>query len=312
MSKAGFSTADNDCKAYLGEEATLLYIETQEELGNVTRFLQSSDDTGATYWVGGKYSPDKGKFVWNSGAEIGPWAPWDQGHPDTQVPVTRVSAYTAAHAFKLRTEFQTVSNRYICELKSGLVEEEATPCYTDNDLVIVVDSSGSIGQSNYMVALEFTTRLAIAWADNPKNRLSVIIFASTSQAVFNLGQQLTVSEIRDKVYSIGYTGGGTQSHLGLNMALAQFTTYNGTVPKNMVFLTDGASGDPTATATSARNVNAAGVRSFSVGIGSSLNAGELLIIAGNKQDHVFDTTGFDNLLKLLQPVSESVCEGSKK
>ncbi len=257
--------------------------------------------------MGAKYSPDDGKFVWNSGADVGPWAPWDQGHPNSRLPVTRVSAYTTG-GLKLRTQFQTVSNRYICELRSGPIEEEPIPCYSDNDLVIVVDSSGSIGQSNYLVALEFTTRLALAWADNPTNHLSVIVYSNSAQTVFELGQKLSVNEIRDKVYSISYMGGGTASHLGLTKALEQFQQHSRSVPKNMVFLTDGASNDRQATATAAKNVQDAGVRSFSVGIGSGIGLDELLTIAGNETDHVFNTEGFADLLKLLQPVSLRVCD----
>lgn len=116
--QAGWTTGANDCKAYLGANATLLYIDTAEELAAVVSFLDGSDDTGSSYWTGGRYDPETAAFVWDSGVKVGTFVPWDQGHPDTSVPVTRVSAYTAAGSLKLRTEFQTVSNRYICELSA--------------------------------------------------------------------------------------------------------------------------------------------------------------------------------------------------
>lgn len=307
--QAAYTTAARDCYENLGEDATLLYIETQEELGNVTKFIRDSDDTGSTYWVGGKYDTAKKTFVWENGAEIGPWAPWDQGHPDTQTQLTRVYARTVGD-IKLRTQFNTVSSRYICELKTGEVEEEAQPCYEDNDLVIVADSSGSIGQTNYLVAMEFTTRLAIAWADNPSNRLSVLIFASDVQSIFSLNQNLTVSEIRDLIYNAPYLNGGTASFLALDRVVTEFQQNPRQVPLKLVFLTDGGSTDKAATKAAAQRVKAAGVQAYSVGIGSGIVADELLAIAGGDQTHVFNTDGFDDLLKLLRPVSQEVCDNN--
>lgn len=95
-----------------------MYIETAEELAAVTKYLQSSDDTGSTYWTGGKYDPASSTFIWDNGVQVGSFAPWQQGHPDTQLPVTRIAAYVAG-GVKLRTQFQTVSNRYICELNNS-------------------------------------------------------------------------------------------------------------------------------------------------------------------------------------------------
>ena len=230
--------------------------------------------------------------------------------PDTRTQLTRISANTVG-SLKLRTQFNTVSNRYICELKDDLPEEEPVPCYNDNDLVIVVDSSGSIGPDNYQIALEFVTRLAITWADNPKNRLAVIIYANDAQSIIGLADTLSVAQIKDKVYNAPYIAGGTASDLGLDRALLEFTSNQRAVPLNLVFMTDGSSNDPNATVASAQTVLAAGVRSFSVGIGSSINPTELEAIAGDDPTHVFNTDGFADLLKLLQPVSQNVCPDSK-
>ncbi len=245
--------------------------------------------------------------MWESDVEIGPWAPWDQGYPNTKTQLTRVFARTVGN-LKLRTQFNTVSTRYICEMKDGPEEEEAEPCYDDNDLVIAVDSSGSIGEVHYMVALEFTTKLAIAWADNPRNRLSVIIYGTGVQSILQLNQNLTVSQLRDVIYNAPYLKSVTNSHLALDRTLQEFQTNPRSVPNNLVFLTDGESTNPTATLASAQRVLSAGIRPFAVGIGSKIDSNELLAIAGNNDDHVFNTNGFDDLLKLLQPVSRRVCD----
>lgn len=213
---------------------------------------------------------------------------------------------------RFRTQFSTESTRYLCELRSGLEEEGALPCYNDNDLVIVVDSSGSIGQEHYAIALEFTTRLAIAWADNPQNRLAFIVYSTNAQRIIGLEDNLSVQEIRDTVYSAPYLNSGTASHLGLDLAFQQIQQSNRTtVPQNLVFLTDGASDSSLSTKSSAERVRDAGIKAFAVGIGENVVKDELLAIAGDKPEHVFNTDGFEDLLKLLLPVSKIVCEEAK-
>lgn len=305
--QAAYTTAQSDCRAFLGDDATLLYIETQEELANVTKFIRENDDTGSSYWVGGRYDPDRDTFVWENDVEVGPWAPWDQGHPNTKTQVTRVFARTVG-SLKLRTQFNTVTTRYICEMKEGEEEEEAEPCYNDNDLVIAVDSSGSIGEPDYMYALEFAARLATAWADNPNNRLSVLVYSTSVRPILSLNQNLTVAQLRDVIYNAPYLNASTNSHLALDTTIQEFQDNPRTVPHNLVFLTDGASTNQAATLVSAQNVQNAGIRSFSVGIGAAIKQAELEAIAGNDSGHVFNTGGFEDLLKLLQPVSRRVCD----
>lgn len=51
-----------------------------------------------------------------------------------------------------------------------------------------------------------------------------------------------------------------------------------------------------------------GIRTFAVGITSSINEQELEDIAGGNLDSVFLAPDFDKLLNLLRPVSLRVCK----
>ncbi|ODM91664.1 Vitrin [Orchesella cincta] len=290
-----------------GADGSLVSIETQEEHGNITEFLRATGDSGTLYWTSGKFNIEENVFEWGNGVQFSPTAPWSPGHPNSQLSLTGVTLYTVGSP-RLRTQFNTVSSRYICEIRLSEDGEEAEPCFSDNDLVIVVDSSSSIGQVNYLSALEFAAKLATAWVDNPNNRISVVIYSSSVLSVIGLGEAVTVSQIRDRVYNATYLSGGTASDLGINAAVTEFKNNARAVPKNMVFLTDGSSNSPSLTLAAAQNALAAGIRSFSVGIGTNINQQELLAIAGNDSTHVFNTDGFEDLLKLLQPVSRRVCE----
>ncbi|CAL8085645.1 unnamed protein product [Orchesella dallaii] len=304
---ASYELANSDCVSQLGPNSALVSIETQEELANITKILQESGDSSSVYWTSGRYDINDASFEWQNGIGLGPFIPWDANHPNSNTGLSRVALRNVG-SIKFETHFNTVSHRYICELKYGQPGEEAEPCYTDNDLVIVVDSSDSIGQVNYITALDFAAKLIIAWVDNPNNRVSFVIYSNTAQSVIGLNESLTISQIRDRVYNAPYLAGGTASNQGINQAFNEFLSNVRAVPQNMVFLTNGVSNIPPDTLLAAQTVHTAGIRPFSVGIGSNINQEELLAIAGNNPDHVFNTDGFDELLKLLQPVSRRVCD----
>lgn len=214
---------------------------------------------------------------------------------------------------KLNLAENTLTFRYICErnVNDGGSEEEPEvpqPCAIDNDLVIAVDSSGSIGAQNYKVALDFVARLASAWAENANNRLGIFIYSDTVQRIISLAQNVTVTDVKSVVLASPYMARGTASHLALERALAEFQENPRDVPQTLVFLTDGVSNDRNATIKAADKVVKAGIKSYSVGIGTGTESEELLAVAGNIQNNVFSANSFDELLKLLKSISEEVCK----
>ncbi|CAL8068234.1 unnamed protein product [Orchesella dallaii] len=146
---AAYEKARDDCKYQLGDDGSLLSIETQGEFANVTEFILSSGDSGSVYWTSGKYNVQNRAFEWENGVRLNPSGPWDVREPKTQTLRTRV-ALRIRDVPKYATYFNTVSQRYICELVQGGEGEMAEPCYNDNDLIIVVDSSGSISHHKYI------------------------------------------------------------------------------------------------------------------------------------------------------------------
>ncbi|ODM92193.1 von Willebrand factor A domain-containing protein 2 [Orchesella cincta] len=108
------------------------------------------------------------------------------GQPSSQLSSTRIALYTVGSPTFLRTQSNTVATRYFVRLRLGQEEEQPEPCYNDNDLVIVVDCSGSIGQQNYYSALEFAAKLTTVWVDNPYNRIAVVVYSDRVQTVIGL------------------------------------------------------------------------------------------------------------------------------
>lgn len=107
--------ANMDCVNIFGPDGSLVNIETKEELGNITKILQESGDSGTLYWTSGRFNIDDRVFEWGNQVRLSPSLAWSPNHPNSQVSVTRVALYTVGSP-KLRTQFNTVSSRYICEV----------------------------------------------------------------------------------------------------------------------------------------------------------------------------------------------------
>ena len=108
--------------------------------------------------------------------------------------------------------------------------------------------------------------------------------------------------------SLGYSdAGGALQYLRTTM----FTSANGdrsNVPNIGIVMTDGTSNDYTLTANEAANARNAGIRLFSIGIGSGIPLGELNEIATDPDsDHVFAVTGFSGLTAIKNSVKAQAC-----
>lgn len=182
------------------------------------------------------------------------------------------------------------------------------PCYNTNDLVIVLDGSGSIGSSNFETAKRFVDKLAAAYNVQSSSRVGFITYSDTVSTIISLTNTLTPDAMSSTILNAPYRASVTYTDLGIDAAVTQFTLYPRTVPRNMVVLTDGVSTDPSATLASANTAINMGIRTFSVGIGSGVNQSELLDIANGNQDRVFNANTFDDLVKLLNPLSRALCK----
>jgi len=115
---ASHEKAQEDCRVQFGKQSSLVSIETLEELGNITKFIQESGNNGTLFWTSGAYKvdTDRQEFQWGTGVWLNPSGPpWDNNHPDSHTLLSRVALHTVG-SLKLRTYFNTVSHRYLCEV----------------------------------------------------------------------------------------------------------------------------------------------------------------------------------------------------
>ncbi|KAJ6636541.1 Vitrin, partial [Pseudolycoriella hygida] len=295
-----WSSADADCRFQLGPNATLVAIESLDEW-EFLRVMLENYGFGTTYWTSGMYDPARVLWRWVANNQaFPPWAPWGNGFPSAPNQLLRVlQYYTNRYDAEWRTVPSTQLHRYICELQRVTV---AVPCYQTNDLAIVLDASGSIGAANFQIALEFVDQLTAAFTRHDASRLTYIVYSTAAISRIPLVNTFTPPQISEIIRATPFTGGGTATHLGIDMALSQFESSPRPLPRNMVVLTDGASSNPALTRASAERATQAGIRSFSVGITQSVNQQELLIIAGNDPSRVFHASNFAQLIQLLAPL----------
>lgn len=181
------------------------------------------------------------------------------------------------------------------------------PCYEINDLIVLIDSSGSIGSGNYETVKSFVEKLAAGFTVQSGSRISIVIFSNSVNALVALTNTLHSTEISYKILNAPYLAGQTRTDLGIDASIAQFNSSPRSVPRNLVVLTDGESNDPSLTVAAANMVISLGVRTFSVGFGNSINNQELLDIAGGNQDRVYTMSTFGELIKVLTPLSLAIC-----
>lgn len=291
----------------LGNNASLISIETESELVHISELLASGSNKMASYWTAGKFE-DQGreKFSWVRGELLDDWI-WQENEPSNKGNGVRVAMKKNGNGeWNASSLSEEETHGFICEISPGS-SGEAIPCYSTNDLIIAMDSSGSVGQANFDEAKnDFVLKVTTAWLGWERTRLSFFIYSDDVHKIFRLIDSMNELEAEPKIRNTAYIGGGTNSHLALQGAYTDFDMFNRNVTTNLVFLTDGQSNSPDLTREQAANLHRANVRVFAIGIGSGVNENELKDIA-SREDYVFYTDKFSELKNLLNPISQMVC-----
>lgn len=110
---------------------------------------------------------------------------------------------------------------------------EPVPCDTSNDLVIVLDSSGSIGPDDFEIALDFVARLAVAYLENINTRFSLIRYSTTADVIIPLQNAFGPDEIKRLVMNTTYLGGNTYTNAGINLASFSLLMYSKRIPNKL-------------------------------------------------------------------------------
>ena len=176
------------------------------------------------------------------------------------------------------------------------------------DVVFVIDTSGSIGISNFQLIKEFTANITTTLISNsPNSAVGVILFASNAHIEFDLQTYTSLNALLSAIDNLPYSGGGTDTDEALTLLLT--TAQNGILGlrsdslNTAIIITDGHSSDHLATLSAAAALHASNIFDvFAVGVGGA-NLIELQTIASSPE-FVFFTSSFNNTG--LQQVQEKL------
>ena len=181
------------------------------------------------------------------------------------------------------------------------------------DIVLLVDISGSLENPrssqdvtlenyNYLIffIVHFIRHFDIR---SDKTRFGLVTFSETANNFFYLNTFSTEVRLTNSIYSIRHEGGGTNIAAALALAMReQFTLNRGDrpdVPNFAVLLTyNTGTIDTGLTSTYAQQMEASGIKSFTIGITDSVSEAELSLISSRpkkKQINYFLVPDFSHL-----------------
>ena len=95
----------------------------------------------------------------------------------------------------------------------------ALDCKETNDLVIVLDASGSLGVAKYHRVKDFVAKLAVAFGNHLESRQGFIFYSASVSILFDLKDNLSSSEMETAIREHSYKAGPTYTHLGIKTGM---------------------------------------------------------------------------------------------
>lgn len=182
------------------------------------------------------------------------------------------------------------------------------------DLIIIVDSSTSVGQDNYDKMLQFCKDfLGNADLDSGSVRVGVLIYSSGVEIQFNLNTHSSSADIFEAIGNIPYIYGSTNTADAIKTMRNMFNAADGDrdgVPNVGIVITDGISNiNSRRTISEADGARADGIHVYSIGIGLT-DTTEVDAIANQPPaDNSFNVQSFEELHGLDKKIFSSFCPG---
>ncbi|XP_076014467.1 collagen alpha-1(XXI) chain [Genypterus blacodes] len=183
-----------------------------------------------------------------------------------------------------------------------------------NDLVYIVDGSGSVGLSDFDKAkqwlINITSRFDIS---SHYTQVAVVQYSDTPRLEIPLGKHQGGPELIQAIQDIVYLGGNTQTGRAIKFAVNHVFTSSrrSSQVKNCiaVVITDGKSQDDVVDAS--MQAQAQGITVFAVGVGSEVTPLELVSIANKpSSSYVLYAEDYTTIDRIRESMEEKLCEES--
>ncbi|PVD27457.1 hypothetical protein C0Q70_12617 [Pomacea canaliculata] len=191
---------------------------------------------------------------------------------------------------------------------SGLAASATTySCESKMDIAFVLDSSGSIINSDFRLSLNFVARVVEELYEPERVRVASLIYADTVSTNFNFNTYNTKAQITNAIRSISRITGGTYTNLALDTARTTFFSGNNNAKRLVILVTDGQSASTILTAAAAQRLKNKGIVVFAVGVGG-YDPTELHAVASSPVcSHVFTLGDFSFIESILDEIKRSTC-----
>ncbi|XP_017333399.1 collagen alpha-6(VI) chain isoform X2 [Ictalurus punctatus] len=180
------------------------------------------------------------------------------------------------------------------------------------DIVFLVDSSGSIGDVDFLRMKQFLHTFIEGLDIKPdKVRVGVAQFSNDPRQEFLLGEYADKNDLLAKVDKLTYLKGGTETGKALSFILDNYfiesagSRINQNVPQIAVVITDGDSTDKTKMP--AMDLKEKGVLLFAIGVGEVSITGLQSIANEPYHRFVLSFTEYEELLKATTSAVDKVC-----
>ncbi|VDI44329.1 Hypothetical predicted protein [Mytilus galloprovincialis] len=181
------------------------------------------------------------------------------------------------------------------------------------DIVIMLDSSTSVGNDNYTKMTNFCKAfLKHADLDSGNIRVGVLSYSTFVHVEFHLNDCNTTQDIMEAIGAIRYRSGATNTADGLKIMRTQmFTAPNGDrngVTNKLLILTDGVSNiNPLNTIPEAEQARADGIHIYTIGIGLKDNQELYAMASVPASENSFSLQDFDELAGLSDSLFNDIC-----
>lgn len=176
-----------------------------------------------------------------------------------------------------------------------------------------MDGSGSIehfGAGNFNRCKKFAKDMVHNFeVSKSGTHVGLVLFSSTASVIFTLDEHYDIASIDKAIDDIVYPEGGTYIGNALDLTKSGVidVSARSNVHRIVIVMTDGVSSDDVTGPSKA--LKDAGNSLYVLGIGNSIDVGELNKIASDPdKDYVF-TSGFDELDKAVKSIKEKACTG---
>ncbi|KAJ8253019.1 hypothetical protein GJAV_G00208230 [Gymnothorax javanicus] len=230
-------------------------------------------------------------------------------------------------SFVLNNFAELLDDTFLQNLTAQICREKKAPDYrcpmsfsADTDIIIMMDSSASVGGKNFEVTRKFVKRLAERFltADSASNvNVRVAVGQYSRDASMEVDFTSNYTQLADKVDNVAFQNAATDVTGALNFALQRFRR-SGSAKKKLLIFSDGRSQGVTENVIEkrVREVQAADVEMYVLAVGSQVNEANLrfLVSRGRPYDvtyaqrHLLRASDYPSLLRgvFYQTVSRKI------